>query len=177
MGSPKALLRYREETFLDRLAGLFGARCSPVIVVLGAEAERIRVGGHPSATFVVNPDWARGQTTSMQCGLRAVPPEADGVLFTLVDHPAVAPATIDALLAGPRAALVRVPRYHGRRGHPIWFSRELVSEFLALPVTGAARDVVRSHTAQTQFLDLDDPGILADIDDPEAYRRLTGAGA
>ena len=72
---------------------------------------------------------------------------------------------------------MRVPRYHGRRGHPIWFSRELVSEFLALPVTGAARDVVRSHTAQTQFLDVDDPGILADIDDPEAYRGLTGAGA
>ena len=69
-----------------------------------AAADRIRSGGHPSATFVVNPDWARGQTTSMQCGLRAVPPDADGVLFTLVDHPAVAPTTIDALLAGPRAA-------------------------------------------------------------------------
>jgi molybdenum cofactor cytidylyltransferase len=177
MGFPKALLPYGEETFLDRLAGLFAARCSPVIVVLGAEAERIRAAAHPAATFVVNPDWARGQTTSMQCGLRAVPPEADGVLFTLVDHPAVAPATIDALLAGPRAALLRVPRYHGRRGHPIWFSRELVSEFLALPVTGAARDVVRSHSAQTEFLDVDDPGILADIDDPEAYRGLTGAGA
>jgi molybdenum cofactor cytidylyltransferase len=94
-----------------------------------------------------------------------------------VDHPAVAPATIDALLAGPRAALVRVPRYHGRRGHPIWFSRDILPEFLALPVTGAARDVVRSHTAQTEFLDVDDPGILADIDDPEAYRGLTGAGA
>ena len=177
MGFPKALLPYREETFLDRLAGLFAARCSPVIVVLGAEADRIRAAAHPAATFVVNPDWARGQTTSMQCGLRTVPPEADGVLFTLVDHPAVAPATIDALLAGPRAALVRVPRYHGRRGHPIWFSRDILPEFLALPVTGAARDVVRSHTAQTEFLDVDDPGILADIDDPEAYRGLTGAGA
>ena len=125
----------------------------------------------------MNPDWARGQTTSMQCGLRAVPPDADGVLFTLVDHPAVAPATIDALLAGPRATLLRVPRYHGRRGHPIWFSRELIPEFLALPETGAARDVVRRHAAQTEFLDVDDPGILADIDDPEAYRGLTGAGA
>jgi molybdenum cofactor cytidylyltransferase len=170
-------LRYGDATFLDRLVGLFAARCSPVIVVLGAEAERIRAAAHPAATFVVNPDWARGQTTSMQCGLGAVPPEATGVLFTLVDHPAVAPATIDALLAGPRAALVRVPRYHGRRGHPIWFSRDIVPEFLALPVTGAARDVVRSHTAQTEFLDVDDPGILADIDDPEAYRGLTGAGA
>jgi molybdenum cofactor cytidylyltransferase len=177
MGFPKALLRYREGTFLDRLAGLFAARCSPVIVVLGAEADRIRAAAHPAATFVVNPDWVRGQTTSMQCGLGAVPPDADGVLFTLVDHPAVAPATIDALLAGPRAALLRVPQYHGRRGHPIWFSRDVIPEFLALPETGAARDVVRSHTAQTEFLDVDDPGILADIDDPEAYRGLTGAGA
>ena len=181
MGFPKALLRYREETFLDRLAGLFAARCSPVIVVLGAEAERIRAAGVPSgptaATFVANPDWARGQTTSMQCGLRAVPPEADGVLFTLVDHPAVAPATIDALLAGPPATLLRVPRYHGRRGHPIWFSREIVPEFLALAETGAARDVVRGHASQTEFLDVDDPGILADIDDPAAYRGLIGGGA
>ena len=177
MGFPKALLRYREQTFLDRLAGLFAVRCSPVIVVLGAEAERIRAGGHSAATFIVNPDWARGQTTSMQCGLGAVPPHADGVLFTLVDHPAIAPATIDALLVEPCAALVRVPRYHGRRGHPIWFSRELIPEFLALSETGAARDVVRGHAAQTQVLDVDDPGILADIDDPEAYRGLTGAGA
>jgi molybdenum cofactor cytidylyltransferase len=177
MGFPKALLRYREETFLDWLAGLFAARCAPVIVVLGAEAERIRAGGHPAATYVVNPDWARGQTTSMQCGLRAVPPEADGVLFTLVDHPAVAPATIDALLAEPCAALVRVPRYHGRRGHPIWLSRAIIHEFLALPETGAARDVVRGHVAETEFVDVDDPGILADIDDPEAYRDLTGGGA
>jgi CTP:molybdopterin cytidylyltransferase MocA len=177
MGFPKALLRYREETFLDRLAGLFAARCSPVIVVLGADAGRIRASVLCAATFVVNPDWARGQTTSMQCGLRAVPPEADGVLFTLVDHPAVAPATIDALLVDSCAALVRVPRYHGRRGHPIWFSRELIPEFLALAETGAARDVVRGHAAETEFLDVDDPGILADIDDPEAYRGLTGGGA
>jgi molybdenum cofactor cytidylyltransferase len=177
MGSPKALLRYRDDTFLDRLAGLFAARCSPVIVVLGAEAERIRSNAHFAATYVVNPNYARGQTTSMQCGLRAVPPGADGVLFTLVDHPAVLPATIDVLLAEPRAALLRVPRYHGRRGHPIWFSRDLIPEFLALPETGSARDVVASHGAQTEFLDVDDPGILADIDDPEAYRGLTGAGA
>lgn len=177
MGFPKALLRYGEETFLDRLAGLFAARCSPVIVVLGAEADRIRAAGHPAATFVVNPDWARGQTTSMQCGLGALPPEADGVLFTLVDHPAVRPATIDALLARPHATPLRVPRYHGRRGHPIWFSRELIPEFLALSETGAARDVVRSHAAQTEFLEVDDPGILADIDDPEAYRGLMGGSA
>lgn len=174
MGFPKALLTYRGATFVDTLAGLLGARCSPVVVVLGAHAERIQARVTQSATLVVNPHYARGQTTSMQCGLRAVPAEAEGVVFTLVDHPAVAEATLDALLAEPRP-LIRVPRHAGSRGHPIWFRRELIAEFLALPEDGAARDVVRRHAAETEFLDLDDPGILADIDDAEAYRRLTGA--
>ncbi|HTS61308.1 MAG TPA: nucleotidyltransferase family protein [Candidatus Acidoferrales bacterium] len=174
MGFPKALLQYRGATFLDVLIGLLGARCSPVIVVVGAYADRVREGATRPATFVTNGDFQLGMTSSLQCGLRAVPADADGVLFTLVDHPAVAPATIDALLA-QTATLVRVPCYRGQRGHPVWFSRALIPEFLALPETGAARDVVRAHAADTTFLDLDDPGITADIDDPAAYRELTGA--
>jgi CTP:molybdopterin cytidylyltransferase MocA len=223
MGFPKALLRYREENFLDTLIGLFALRCQPVIVVLGAHSDRIREHTLRPATFVVNADYQRGQTSSMQCGLRAVPTGADGVLFTLVDHPAVAPATLDALLGGrvrdsvlpqthsltlgaligaptvreglPSSAqlhpvgdlgrpdppvrmpvpLLRVPRHQGRRGHPIWFSRNLIAEFLGLPENGAAREIVHAHAAQTEFLDVDDPGILADIDDAAAYGRLTGA--
>ena len=176
MGSPKALMQYRGETFLDRLIGLFSARCLPVVVVLGAAADHIRPSIARPATFVLNADYLSGQTSSMQCGLRAVPPDADGILFTLVDHPAVAAATIDALLDTGGSSLVRVPRYQGERGHPIWFSRELIAEFLALPVTGAARDVVRAHRAGTQWVDVGDAGILADIDDPAAYRNLIGAG-
>ncbi len=177
MGFPKALLRYRDETFLDTLIGLFAARCQPVIVVLGAHSDRIREHTLRPASFAINADYQRGQTSSMQCGLRALPPGAESVLFTLVDHPAVTGDTLDALLRGRASGtyLVRVPRYQGRRGHPIWFGRELIAEFLALPDDGAAREIVRGHSAQTEFLDVDDPGILADIDDPAAYGRLTGA--
>jgi molybdenum cofactor cytidylyltransferase len=178
MGSPKALLRYGNATFLDTLTELFSQRCAPVIVVLGAHAEQIHAAANRPARFVVNSDFARGMTTSLQCGLRAVPADADGVLFTLVDHPAAAPSTLDALLApmqvhpGP---LVRVPRYRAKRGHPIWFSRELIAEFLALPADGPARDVPASHVDRTEYLDVDDPGIVADIDSPEDYQALTGA--
>jgi molybdenum cofactor cytidylyltransferase len=111
-------------------------------------------------------------TTSLQCGLRALPAETESVLFTLVDHPAVAPETVDALLEG--TPILRVPRYKGRRGHPIRFSRSLFSEFLELSEKGAARDVVRNHAAEAEYLDLDDPGIVADIDDLDAYRGLIG---
>jgi len=175
MGSPKALLRYRDESFLDTLIGLLGRVCSPVIVVLGAAADRIQAQARRPALFVRNDRYLCGQTSSMQSGLRAVPPEAGGVLFTLVDHPAVSAATLDRLLAPAGAALLRVPRYRGANGHPIWFSRGLIAAFLALPEDGAARDLVRAHAAETAFLDLDDPGVAADIDDPEQYARLVGA--
>jgi CTP:molybdopterin cytidylyltransferase MocA len=178
MGSPKALLEYRGETFLERLVRLFSARCAPVIVVLGAHAEEIRARSTADCTFVFNADWQTGQTSSMQCGLRAVPAEAEGVLFTLVDHPAVSEETLDALMhAGHGPALLRVPRFEGRRGHPVWFSSALLPEFLAIPPAGAAREVVRAHAAETTFLDVADAGILADIDDPAAYGMLTGVEA
>ena len=173
MGYPKALLRYREENFLDTLIGLLAARCSPVIVVLGAKAEEIRARVARPATFVINADYQRGMTTSMQCGLRAVPGDAARVLFTLVDHPAVSGDTLDALLGG--GGVVRVPRFKGRRGHPIVFSKCLIGEFLRLPETSVVRDTVREHAAETEYLDLDDPGIVADIDDLDAYRGLIGA--
>jgi molybdenum cofactor cytidylyltransferase len=185
MGSPKALLRYREESFLDRLVGLFEPHCPPVIVVLGAHAADIRAGARRPATFVVNPDWPLGQTSSLQCGLAAVGPEARGVLFTLVDHPAVDATTIEQLLFPPEprppgsggspAPLICIPRYRSRRGHPIWISRRLIPELIAVRPPRTAKDVVHAHRAETLFLDLDDPGIVADIDDPAAYRNLTGA--
>jgi molybdenum cofactor cytidylyltransferase len=180
MGYPKALLRYGEATFLDTLTGMFGRCCAPVIVVLGGHAAEIRAGAVHPATFVMNADYALGMTTSLQCGLRAVPADCESVLFTLVDHPAASRATLDALLApasGDRAPLVRVPRYGGKRGHPIWFARDLAPEFLALPAGGPARDVVARHVDRTEYLDLDDPGVVADIDSPEDYRALMGARA
>lgn len=175
MGSPKPLLPYRGDTFLGTLCTVFRQWCDPVIVVLGARAEEVRAHTPGHATFVVNENYRSGQTSSMQCGLRAVPAACEGVLFSLVDHPAIAAATIAALLAGPRPRL-RVPRFQARRGHPIWIARELFPEFLALPEDGAARDVVHRHAAETEYLDVDDPGILIDVDDPEAYRALVGAG-
>lgn len=116
MGRPKPLLELEGETFLDRLIGLLAAHCSPVLVVLGHAAEAVQAGLRRAAEarFVINADYRRGQLSSLQCGLRGLPSDADGVLFTLVDLPAVQAATIErlALAAG---ALARpwlvVPRW------------------------------------------------------------------
>jgi molybdenum cofactor cytidylyltransferase len=173
MGSPKALLELRGETFLDRLIDVFAGFCAPLVVVVGCDAERIRSGvKQPErAVFAENSDYRLGQLSSMQCGLQMIPETAEGVLFTLVDHPNVQQSTIAALLEPPLAPLA-IPRFQGRRGHPIFFSKGLIAEFLALPADSQAKSVVNRHAGQARFVDVDDAGILNDVDDPAAYRRL-----
>jgi molybdenum cofactor cytidylyltransferase len=174
MGSPKALLQFQGETFLDRLISTFTQFCDPVVVVLGCGAEEIRSGlKRPGrALFAENANYALGQLSSMQCGLRALgQDDIDGVLFTLVDHPNVKASPLATLLALPGPALA-IPRYQGRRGHPIYFSSALIAEFLALPPDSQAKAVVNRHADHIRYVEVSDPGILDDVDDPAAYRRL-----
>jgi molybdenum cofactor cytidylyltransferase len=172
MGTPKALLDYRGETFLNRLIRVLGAVCDPVIVVLGYHAEEIRARARGRAQFVVNPDPSRGQLSSLQTGLAAVPDDAEGFLFVPVDCPAAEPETVrrivETLLSNDE--LLVIPRYDGHNGHPVCARGELIAELLALPAGGQAKEVVRRHAAR--YLDTLDAGVLSDIDDPEAYRML-----
>ena len=181
MGSPKALLDFRGETFLDRLIGLFSAVCDPVIVVLGFDAERIRTELRPAnkAQFVVNPDPDRGMLSSFQCGLREVPANAQAVVFTLVDHPAVDPATLTSLVEAfvQNATPVTKPVYAGRRGHPVCIARHVADEILTLPVDAQAPDVLRRYRDVTQLVPVEDPGVVEDVDDPAAYAKLLETAA
>jgi len=176
MGTAKALLTIRGETFLDRLIRVISESCDPVVVVLGHEPEKIRAGLRtPSrAQFTINHDYERGQLTSLQCGLRVVPADSRAVLFTPVDYPTIQPETIRSLAAALQAGsnLFVVPRYEGRHGHPVIFNASVLPEFLALPPDSDARAVIHRHRDHTRYLDIEDPGILKDVDRPEEYAEL-----
>jgi len=65
-----------------------------------------------------------------------------------------------------------MPRFEGRRGHPVLLDREMVEKLLVCETS--ARDVIRAH--DPVYVDVDDPGILDDIDDPASYARLQECG-
>jgi molybdenum cofactor cytidylyltransferase len=166
MGSPKALLSYRGETFLDRLVRMFQVYCEDVLVV---SSQPIDIQG---ARVIVNPLPERGMLSSLQCGLAAVRAAARAVAFTPVDYPAIQQSTVERVIAEWTGELLRIPRHAGRRGHPVLLSRELILEFLALPATAEARQVVRRHEREIVYAEVDDPGILQDIDTPADYEQL-----
>jgi len=176
MGTPKALLDYRGETFVGRLVRVLQTKCSPVIVVLGYQADAIRPSVPKAAQIVVNPDPSRGQLSSLQTALEAFPAEASGFAFIPVDSPAVSEETVtllaDTFEVREPSTLFVIPRHDGKRGHPVFATRPIAAELLALPSTAEARDVVHAHVDRTRYVDVEDTGIFADVDDPEAYRRL-----
>jgi len=176
MGTPKALLDYRGETFVGRLVRVLGTACKPVIVVLGYHADALQKQVPPTARIVINPDPSRGQLSSLKTALETLPQEADGFAFIPVDSPAVAEGTVETLARTfeqrDPSTLFVIPRQSGKRGHPVFAARSIIAEFLALPPTSEAREVVHAHVDRTQYVDVDDPGIFTDIDDPEAYRQL-----
>ena len=102
------------------------------------------------------------------------PKPLDAVLLCLVDHPAFEPSTVSALVESfaRTAAPVVIPTHGGRRGHPVLIARPLFEPLLALTEDQAANSVIRAWSSQTQFVEVADPGILVDVDDPDAYRAL-----
>ncbi len=170
MGTAKALLPFRDGTFLSHLAGTLAQRCSPIVVVFGFDAARLMAACPTAAAPVHNPDFARGMLTSLQTGLRALPADSEAVLFTPVDHPAVGIATLDALFSSHSP--IAIPRYNGKRGHPVLLRREIVREFLHEPASSKVHDLINRHTAEIEYIETDDPGVTDDIDDPVLYREL-----
>ena len=77
MGRDKALLAYRGTTFLNHWISILQPRIEPLIVVLGHHADSIRRSVAVGPRIVVNPDYRRGMLSSLQVGIRVLPPRSD----------------------------------------------------------------------------------------------------
>ncbi|MGH8856128.1 MAG: nucleotidyltransferase family protein, partial [Telluria sp.] len=112
----------------------------------------------------VCPDADTGMGTSLVHAIRHALP-ADGWLVALGDMPFVRETTLaalrDALLAG---ADIAVPVHAGQRGNPVAFGARHLDELLALGGDQGARRLLRTHPVTE--VEVDDPGILRDIDSP-----------
>jgi molybdenum cofactor cytidylyltransferase len=181
MGQPKALLPIRQggPSFVRHLAAvLLEGGVVDVLVVgrpddvaLRGEVESIGTG----VRLVINAHAEAGQLSSVIAGLNAADrPGVHGMLVTPVDVPLVLPGTVRALLAAfasHRAPVVRAT-YLGRHGHPVIFGREVFDALRRADSAIGAKAVVQAQAHALVDLDVDDPGVLHDIDGPDDYARV-----
>lgn len=181
LGQPKQLVRVKGESLLRRTVRLaLGAGCTPVVVVLGFEAEAMRaeLGGlapEGAVRAVVFPEWAEGMGSSLRCGVevvRRMEPLPDGLLVLVCDQPRLTEEHLRRLMEahGASEAAVTASLYAGRMGVPAVFAGRIFGELAALRGDRGARELIRSQAAAAQGIPW--PGGSVDLDTPEDLRGI-----
>ena len=146
-----------------------------VVVVTGGAREQVEqaIGAYPVRS-VHNREYATGEMlSSLQEGLRTMPPQAEAALIGLGDQPQVEEGNVRLICGTYQESKSRlvVPSFQRRRGHPWLVTRALWDELLAMKPPGSPRDFLNRHAGEIQYVNTDTDSILADLDTPEDYKN------
>jgi len=176
MGSFKQLLPIFGKSFVKCCVdNLLASKASEVVVVTGHQESLIREElSHSPVKLAYNPDYRLGMATSVKRGFEAISPDCSAALIALVDQPRIGPDVLNRIIDAYEAerALITIPTYHGRNGHPIVVDLRLRDEIANMHVGLGLRQIVHAHEADLKRVAIDSEEVLIDFDYPEDYRRI-----
>ena len=182
MRKDKLSLPWGKKTILEHcLQTLLRSRVKEVVIVLNDQTKEINHRlGKKKIKVVVNPDYKKGMSTSIRCGLKALDPNSDGILIALGDQPFLKTRTINAIVGafGRGEGKIIVPSFKGRRGHPVIFHRKYEEELLRLRGDAGGKTIIMKHPEDVHIIQVKSEGVIRDIDIWEDYLFLfpsTGA--
>ena len=192
MGRPKQLLPFGGKPLLQHVIDeAVASSLDDVILVLGhraAEIQRALRLPEGRVRAVVNPEYERGQSTSLRLGLRSAGPRTAAAAVLLGDQPGVTATLIDRLIEAFRAAdagfvrpVYTTPAGERVPGHPVLIARKAWPEVEQLTGDQGARALMSKHPEWLLEMSLEGEA-PADLDTPEEYERAaavmsTKAGA
>ena len=183
MGQPKMLLPWGDTTVLGQvIETVQRAGVNDILVVTGGAREQVEeiVAGY-GGRVVHNENFKNGEMlSSLQIGLRVLrgfavsdSSSAEAALIILGDQPQVEERSVRAVASRfveTRARLV-VPSYRMRRGHPWLIARPLWEEILQMNPHQTPRDFLNRHASEIEYVNVDTPSILSDLDTLEDYLK------
>lgn len=177
LGYSKQLISHEGEPLVRRSAlAAVEAGASPVIIVLGAQAEEITpaLAMLPSVTLVMNEEWETGLASSLATGLKALYENAscDGALVMLADQPLIDAAALTQLLDAFNADdRIIASEYDDTIGVPVVIGREHVPDLMALKGDAGAGAWLRKRIGQVKRIPMAHAAL--DVDTPSDAERLT----
>jgi len=180
MGRPKQLLRVGERTLLDlALDNVRKSSVQEIILVLGSSAAEIQQQvSTQGVKVVVNPAYQEGMGSSLRAGIGALDPRSQAVLIMLADQPCVRPETLNRLIEHHRSARphIVIPTCKGFRGNPVLLDCSVFSEVMEIRGDIGCRAIFGSHTEKIDKVEVDDPGILLDVDTSADFESFLASG-
>ena len=177
MGSQKLLLPFGQNTIIGTVIdNVLNSSVDHVMVVLGANQEKIQdaIGNLP-VQFCYNKEHEKGMLSSVICGIRALPQEAVAALIFLGDQPGIPPAVTNSVIDAYMEELVGIviPVHNHRRGHPLLVDMKYRKEIEHLDLEEGLRALRHHFPDDVMEVEVDEPGILVDIDTREDYKNAT----
>ena len=161
----KPMVRHIAEAIIET-----GAK--PLVVVTGHQPEELKTAlTGIDATFVHNPQFADGLSTSLKSGLGALPDNINGALIALGDMPGIAASHLNRLIAAfdpEKDQLICVPTRHGKRGNPVLWHSRFFSVMAQLSGDVGARHLIGEHADYVVDIEMDDDAVITDLDTPAA---------
>lgn len=183
MGQAKQLLPLGPSNVLAQtLENVRSASMAEIILVLGSAAQAICQQLPPplleGLKVVVNHDYMQGMASSLRQGLSALDKHSDAALIVLGDQPFVRPQTLDQIVDAYRRspAQIIIPSYQGTRGNPVLLDRSVFAEVAALQGDVGCRAIFAQYLEGVVNVEVEDIGVLLDIDDQQDYDRLKSRG-
>lgn len=178
MGQPKLLLPLTngKPIIIQTIENILAASVTEVVVVLGGEREKIkRALDNYLVQVTFNPLYKQGMLSSIQWGLKHLPPETEAVLICLGDQPDIPPEVHQALIKAYHQSQkgIIIPVFQGHRGHPLLLDLKYKADVFQLDPTIGLRQLVYSHPEDTLEVEVSTPNILQDIDTYEDYLKIT----
>ncbi len=180
MGVVKQLLAFHGRSLLRHATEeALVSGCRPIVVVLGAHAERLKdeISELP-VRVVVNARWSEGMGTSIRAGIEALTADPGGdevvaAILAVCDQPFFSMRIIHDLIAANHRSgrAIAAATYESTRGVPAFFNRSLFPELMALDGHEGARQVIQAHPDETVAVRF--PEGALDMDTPEDYARLS----
>ncbi|MDH3700086.1 MAG: molybdopterin-binding/glycosyltransferase family 2 protein [Alphaproteobacteria bacterium] len=148
-----------------------------VYVVVGHEAQAVRAALDGDAvSFIDNPDYADGISTSIRRAVATLPDELDGAVVCLGDMPRIGPQQIDRLIAAfnpVEGRSICIPTWRGKRGNPVLIGRQFFAEIQEISGDVGARYLIGQYPDLVCEVEMDDDAVLVDVDTPQALDALS----
>ncbi len=173
----KLLVDFKGQALLTHVVdALLESSLSDILVVTGHQADAIRqkLAG-TELRFVHNPDYEKGLSTSLRCGIEAAPATAKGAVVCLGDMPLLKSTTINALLHAfeqQHSEKICMPVHQHKRGNPVLWPRRFFSSISQSSGDAGARWLIKNHPESVHEVAVNDMGIFRDIDTLEDLQGL-----
>ncbi len=170
LGQPKQLLAFRGKTLVECVVeSALKSSCAPVVVVLGAFAEKIRPRIPAKVLIVENSHWKEGMGSSIRCGIEAIESDVDAVILMLGDQPLLTAEILNRFVEKANAGMVAA-EYNGTIGVPALFSREFFFDLRNLHGKEGAKKILMAN--EKRVVRIACPEAAMDIDTMADMQRL-----